>query len=164
MSLEEKQGVDFVLKEATEAPWVLAVDGGGAKCTRCGDALTNILPMKVGEWVRRTNHFVQIHATCEVLSNPSVPPVPPPTLADCGHVKDAPRSAVDAQGRPVLVRGSPPNVEIQYLGICGQPIPKKGDLPEEPCGRAPEHKGRHARIPSPKRRKKVEEARSTNGD
>ena len=134
-------------QEDLDVSWVVTTDGGGTKCQRCGNILTIRLPIAVALFVRRLNLFSDLHATCE---EPKF---------DC---KGLPVLVVDPYGRPMLKDAS----GQVLLNVCGHSIPSKGDLPKEPCGRVPEHSGRHARVPSAKRRAqaKVEEAGSGNDD
>lgn len=132
-------------EKAGEVPWVMSVDGGGALCERCGDKLSTKLPVAVEAFTRRLRLFIDLHSACE---EPKF---------DC---KDLPIVSIDRFGK-MTAKDSQQTVHMNH---CGHLIPKKGDLPEEPCGRSPNHQGRHARVPSAKLKKKILEAQNANDE
>jgi hypothetical protein len=130
-------------REGQDVSWVVAGVGGSGKCERCGDTLSNKLPMAVETFVARLRLFIELHSSCVKF--------------DCGGL---PILSIDRFARATMTG---PEGTV-HINTCGHPIPKKGDLSEEPCGRGKEHQGRHARVPSPKRKEKIVEAQNANDD
>lgn len=49
--------------------WIVATDGGGGECLRCGAKETPTLPMSINAWCAFTKRFIKKHTECELRND-----------------------------------------------------------------------------------------------